>query len=217
MLDALVAVGVSAWLGCQQQEGPTLETELASIAEGWDEARYEITDENSQVVALGVLATEAELLAQRYPNDIRVRIWQGVILIGEADDAGWIDALRYAGQANELLLAAERQPLDGSTSIMVETALGVLYGQAPPFPISFGDGRIAEAHFRRALVGDPTGVEANFYYADFLVREHRERDAIAPLQRALLAPSRPGREIGDQALHQQAQRLLTEVRHRTRS
>ena len=214
MLDTFLAVGVSAWLNTRALEGPTLETELASIAEGWDEARYEITDESTQIVALRVLATQAEVLARRFPEDVRVRIWQGIILAGEADDADWMDALGYARQANQILLAAERERLDRSATAMVETALGALYGQAPGFPISFGDARIAEEHFRRGLAADPNGVEANFYYGDFLARQHRYREAQPLLQRALQAPPRPGRETGDQGLHRLAAELLAQVRQR---
>ena len=95
---------------------------------------------------------------------------------------------------------------------MLETALGVLFAQAPPRPFSFGDAVQAEIHFRRGLAAAPAGPEQNYFYADFLADQHRFPEAETALRKALEAPPRPGRETGDRAVRQAAASLLAQIR-----
>jgi tetratricopeptide (TPR) repeat protein len=187
---------------------PDFDVPILMIAQGWDEVRHKIRDEPSQIAALGALAADVNILAQRYPSDRRIRVWQGIVLAGQADVSNWADALRFAEQARRLLLAAEHDCLDQTTAVQLEIALGAIYDKAPGFPISFGDSTEAERHFRSAIAGDPDGLESNYYYADFLVRRHRYGEAKAMLQRALQAASREGREIGDNGVREDAAELL---------
>jgi len=168
---------------------PNLEREFFEIAQGWDQARYAIQDEPAQLAALRELARRTEVLAQQFPNVARIRVWQGILLAGEADDSDWLAALRLANDSQRILLATEHEPLDRATTALLETALGALYAQTPQFPVAFGDRALAEAHLRRGLEADPAGLEPNYYYADFLYRQHRYDEA----ERALNNPWRRSR------------------------
>jgi tetratricopeptide (TPR) repeat protein len=213
MLDAALAIALTVWSACPPTGPPNLDAEFASIAQGWDEARYGISDERTQIVALGLLTVQLASLAERYPCDARIRVWQGVILAGEADDSDWIDALRLAGEARSVLQSVSGAPLDRDATIMREVTLGALYAQAPPFPISFGDAREAEAHFRRALAVDPNGLEPNYYFADFLFRQHRYREANTVAQTALRAAPRANRDLGDRGERGDLTELLAAIRN----
>ncbi len=212
MFEAILASGALAALACQPAEDPSLTPKLSAIAQGWDEARYEIQDERSQIVALRLLAAETQVLASQHPGAASVRVWLGVLLAGEADDADWLAALRLADQARQALISAESQCPDHPTAALLETALGVLFAEAPPRPLSFGDAAQAEAHFRRGLAADPTGIEQNYYYADFLADRRRFPEAEDALRKALAAPARPGRDLGDRGVRQAAATLLAEIR-----
>lgn len=187
---------------------------VMSLARGWDNARYAISDETAQIAALRELKAQSETSLQQFPDEPRLRVWRGVIMASLADDVDMMEALKLAHQSLKILQAAERTSLDPPTTAMTQTILGVLYDQAPPFPVAFGDAKAAETHFKAAIVADPAGIEPNFYYADFLCRKHRYKDAIAPLKRAIEAPPREGREVGDRALRQAATALLAAAQRR---
>lgn len=189
------------------------DAQYAAIADGWGEARYATAGDDRQRSALHLLEVEATALARACPQDPRSRVWLGVIYASQADDADWYAALGLADQARSLLRGVESATLDDESRVILECTLGALYGQAPPAPISFGDARRAEHYFQQALARDPQGLEPNFLYADFLMRQHRYGEARRALIVALAASVRPGRESGDQGMQHEAADLLVVARH----
>jgi Tfp pilus assembly protein PilF len=45
---------------------------------------------------------------------------------------------------------------------------------------------------------NPTGIDPNFFYGDFLLEQGRKAEARQYLQKALAAPAREGRAVADQ-------------------
>jgi Tfp pilus assembly protein PilF len=59
---------------------------------------------------------------------------------------------------------------------------------------------------------NPKGIDANYFYGEFLVDSGKPAEAIAYLERSLAAPARPGREIADAGRRDEAKTLLDKVR-----
>lgn len=191
--------------------------QLAAIAHAWDAARYESDDDAEQLTDFRLLEVQTTELVRACPDDPRPRIWLGAILGAEADNVDLITGLQRAGEARDILLPLEDAALDSTDRATLETLLGALYAQAPPFPISFGDRNRAELHFQRALRADPSGIEPNYYYADFLYGERRFDEARRAYDAVLRAPPRPDRDIGDASLRSGARVRLNTLAARPAS
>jgi predicted Zn-dependent protease len=79
------------------------------------------------------------------------------------------------------------------------------------WPIGFGDDKRAESYFRKSLALNPTGIDPNFFYAEFLIDNDRLEEARPYLDAALKAPARPGRELADKGRRQEAQALMNKL------
>ncbi|MDF3024274.1 MAG: hypothetical protein K0R10_1635, partial [Alphaproteobacteria bacterium] len=93
----------------------------------------------------------------------------------------------------EAALAQNPKALDGSAY----TTLGSLYYQVPGWPIGFGDEDKAEKFLKQALVLNPDGIDPNYFYGDFLLKQKKYDEAVTVLNKALAAPDRPGRAAAD--------------------
>jgi len=126
---------------------------------------------------------------------------------------GGFGALGKAKAARDTLLAAKAidPPAMGGA---VYSTLGSLYAKVPGWPIGFGDKKKARGLFEKALAIDPAGIDANFFYADFLDDQGEYRDAALHLQRGIVAPARAGREDADAGRRAEAVALLSTLREK---
>ncbi|HET8789587.1 MAG TPA: tetratricopeptide repeat protein [Modicisalibacter sp.] len=182
------------------------ESELFSLKNRWEHVTTQ-TPPDDQVDALAALASEAEALAQQYPNDARILTWQGIVLASQASAEGGLGALGLAKDARAALeRAIAIDPRGNNASAYV--TLGALYARAPGWPIAFGDSETAEAMFQKALEIRPQGIDVNYYYASFLAEEGRTAQAIEHARRAVEGQVREGREASDEARRDDARALL---------
>ena len=65
----------------------------------------------------------------------------------------------------------------------------------------------SEQLLKQALTINPTGIDPNFFYGDFLLEQGDKAQAKIYLDKALAAPARPGREVADEG-------RKTEIRER---
>ncbi|MNN76418.1 hypothetical protein D3C81_1927940 [compost metagenome] len=107
----------------------------------------------------------------------------------------------------ELAIKLDDKALDGSAY----TSLGALYYQVPGWPIGFGDDKQAERLLKQALQINPTGIDPNYFYGDFLIDQGHKAQGKLYLQKALAAPARPGRELADKGRHQDIQQRLDKL------
>ncbi len=107
---------------------------------------------------------------------------------------GALGLVKEAKAKLEIALKQDPKALDGSAY----TSLGSLYYQVPGWPVGFGDDEKAEQLLKQALAINPTGIDPNFFYGDFLLDQGRKAEAKGYLEKALNAPPRPGRELADQ-------------------
>jgi tetratricopeptide (TPR) repeat protein len=172
-----------------------LEGEIVRIQHDWAKANY-LTPKDAQESAFKNLTEEAHQVTASNPNAPEALIWEGITFSGYAKAKGGIGALKLAEKARDLLLAAEKinpQALQGSTY----TSLGSLYYKVPGWPIGFGDKKKARTYLEKALAANPTGIDPNYFYADFLSEQGDYVKAVEYYKKALVAPARQGREDAD--------------------
>jgi tetratricopeptide (TPR) repeat protein len=172
-----------------------LDAEIARIQHDWAKANYQ-TPKDAQENAFKVLTEEAHQVTVNNPNAPEALIWEGISFSGYAKAKGGIGALKFAEKARDLLLAAEKinpQALQGSAY----TSLGSLYYKVPGWPIGFGDKKKARTYLEKALQVNPTGIDINYFYADFLNAQGDHAKAVEYYKKALAAPARSGREDAD--------------------
>ena len=197
VLAALLAM--PAWA----QDVPT---ELAQIQQRWAEIQYQ-TPEQEKEKAFEELATEAKAFVERYPGRAEPLIWQGIVLSTYAGAKGGLGALGLVKEARASLEAAleiDPEALDGSAY----TSLGSLYYQVPGWPLGFGDDSKARSYLQKALAINPDGIDANYFFGDFLLDQDEPERARVYLEKVLSAPGRPGRELADDGRRREATQLL---------
>ena len=96
------------------------------------------------------------------------------------------------------------------------TSLGVLYYRVPRFPIGFGDKSKARHYLQEAIRNAPNGLDANYFYGDFLYEQGEYPEAVTVLKRALILPRHPDRPIWDQSRRLVIQDLLTKMERNVR-
>jgi Tfp pilus assembly protein PilF len=193
----------------QPVQDPVME-QIAYLQKEWARIKYQVADEDSQISALEKLEKHAAKVSATYTNRAEPKIWEAIILATDAGINGGLGALSTVKKAKALLEAALKQnpaALDGSA----HTSLGSLYYQVPGWPIGFGDDDKAEKHLKQALQTNPNGIDPNFFYADFLVEDGREAEAVTYFNRGLQAPDRPSRPLADAGRRQEIKAALAKI------
>ncbi|MCQ4346885.1 TRAP transporter TatT component family protein [Pseudomonas stutzeri] len=190
------------------------EQNLKQLQSRWAEINYQLPEAQREA-AFARLAGEAEAALKAEPQAAELLIWRGIILSTWAGAKGGLGALDLVKQARgqfEQALELDPKALDGSAY----TSLGSLYYQVPGWPLGFGDDERAEQLLKQALTLNPDGIDPNYFYGDFLLREKRYAEAAKALQKALAAPPRPGREVADAGRREEARTLLEQAQARLR-
>lgn len=193
-----------------------LDSRLDGVARSWAHANYEITDKTAQASAAAQVATEADALARQNPGRAEPLVWEAIAKATEAGAKGGLGGLALAKESKSLLEQAERINPTALGDGSVYTSLGSLYAQVPGFPVGFGDAGKARGYLQKALAASPNGVDSNFFYGDFLMRQKDYAGATKALQKALAAPARPGREVADKGRKAQASALLVQAQAKLR-
>ena len=92
------------------------------------------------------------------------------------------------------------------------TSLGVLYYRVPGFPMGFGDKKKARHYLEEAVRNAPNGLDAHYFYGDFLQEEGEYAKSAEVLKHALTLPAHPERPIWDKNRRIVIQELLEKVR-----
>lgn len=194
------------------QPGLAIGETAQALQQQWAVVKYQ-TEEKARAKAFEQLAEQARQAQQQHPGDAEVLVWEAIILSTYAGEKGGFGALGLAKDAKLLLEQAEQidpEVLDGS----VYTSLGSLYYQVPGWPIGFGNDDKAEKYLKKALALNPDGIDANFFYGDYLLEEGRYREAVQAFETALKAPPRPGREVADAGRRDEIRAKLERARKR---
>lgn len=192
----------------------TSEELIRPIQDQWAEIKYR-QPASQQAESYSRLAAQAHKIVEGNPHSAEALIWEGIVVSSQAGVKGGLGALGLAKQARKLLeesLRLNDKALNGSAY----TSLATLYAKVPGWPIGFGDEERAEEYFRKSLAINPTGIDQNFFYSEYLADQDRIAEARAHLETALKAPPRPGRELADSGRRQEIQALLVKLNKESR-
>ncbi|MCA3218669.1 MAG: hypothetical protein ING59_08950 [Burkholderiales bacterium] len=196
-------LSVAAWAGPVEQD-------VAQLQQAWDVIKYR-KPAAEQEKLYEQLAQKAAAVVAANPNRAEPLIWQGIIVSSLAGARGGVGALGLVKQARaqyEEALKIAPDALNGSAY----NSLGVLYYKVPGWPLGFGDKAKAKDLLQKALAVNPDGIDANFFFAEYLVETGHAADAVPYLEKAIAAPPRPGREIADAGRRDEALQLLARAR-----
>jgi len=192
---AIVMLAMAGVFGSAAMADEKLDAEIAILQHDWAKANYQ-TAKDAQEDAFKNLADAANKVSANHAGAPEPMIWEAIILSGYAKAKGGIGALKIAEKARDLLVAAEKiNPLALHGSAY--TTLGSLHYKVPGWPIGFGDKKKARAYLEKSLQINPTGIDPNYFYADFLSEQGEYAKAMEYYKKALAAPARPGREDAD--------------------
>lgn len=205
-----LAIGAAVAGSSLASDNPTMDTDLARLEHEWARIVYQVSDSDDKSDQIELLAREAAAVVQRYPGRAEPLIWDGIITSEEAAQASMFSALGYAEDARDIFLAAERidpNALKGA----IPMSLGTLYYRVPGSPVGFGDDDKARAYLETAMTMDPDGLDANYFYGDFLMEQGEYAKARQVLSHGLAAPSTPERPVWDAGRRNEIRALLAKA------
>ncbi len=204
VLTAAMSFSVSALA-----QSPT----LLDVQHTWAAINYQTDDTDQQLTQFESLIENARELVSASPNDAAALTWLGISQASAARAKGGLGALDYAEDAKENFekaIAIDPAVLDGAALF----SLGALYHKVPGWPVSFGDDDEAETLFKQALKVSPEGMDANFFYAEFLLDEGEYSRAHDHLNKAQQAPPRAERPLADKGRRQAIDALLKVIKEK---
>ena len=211
----LVALSVCA----KASENPSLKSELLRLASDWEHVKFQISDRDDQEKQMASLAQRAVQIAKQYDNIPDPIVWVGIITSEQASLANGngspIKALQFAKRARVILEEVEKtnpETMDAGAP----TTLGVLYDRVPAFPIGFGDKDRARYYLEEAIRSAPNGLDANFFYGDFLFKLGERSEAAKILEHALTLPELSNRPLWDKSLRAAIRQTLSEIQNAVR-
>jgi len=184
----------------------SLEDSIKNIEAEWASIYYS-TAKSKQGPAYAQLLVKTTSLVQQYPNAAEPLFWQAVLKATYADLQDPFSALGAIHEARDLLVKAIKinpQTMAGSAYV----TLGTLYYMVPKWPVSFGDDDTAKQMLETALKINPDGIDANYFYGEFLRLHNKPNDAAIYLERASSAPARAEQLYADNQLKAEAKRAL---------
>ena len=185
--------------------------DVRAINNAWAHISYEMNGSSHQTVALANLDKQASALVARYPGQAEPLLWEGIVVSEEANRANIFHQLGLAYRARDLIAKAyaiNPHAAGGGAAL----SLGVLYYKVPGSPIGFGDKDRARQLLLQALAQDPGGMDANYFWGDFLMGLGDNSAARGALQNALRAPHDPNRPAWDAGRRREIQALLAKLR-----
>lgn len=180
----------------------------------WEKIKFTMPAGSGQADAIAALNDQIDAAAAKYPGNVDIQIWDGVVTSEHAGMASAFSALRLAKRARNVLEKAYKmdpRALDAGAP----TSLGVLYYRVPGFPVAFGDKKKARALLEEAVRTAPLGMDAEYFYGDFLYTEGDYRDATTVFERALKIPPDPDRPLWDSNRRLVIEQRLNEIRSKS--
>jgi tetratricopeptide (TPR) repeat protein len=174
---------------------------VAELQHDWAVANYQ-SDGDMQVAAFEALIDRADAVVAGHPDCAELLIWNGIIKSSFAGVKGGLGALSFAKAARNSFEAAMKLDdlaLNGSAY----TSLGTLYYKVPGWPVGFGSDKKAVQLLTRALEIDPNGIDANYFYADYMLHKKKYEAAEQYLLKAQQAAPRPDRPVADEGRQQE--------------
>ena len=173
-----------------------MDADLHAIELRWEHIKFDEDGSPNQFDHIDALAKSAAGLVAKYPGRVEPLIWEGIVTSEEAGMASTLSAMGYAKNAKAVLEQAyARDP--AALDAGAPTSLGVLYYRVPGWPVGFGDNEKARELLAQAVSLAPNGMDANYFYADFLMTQREYAAAYKVLNHALSLPPQTNRPLWD--------------------
>lgn len=204
LIRVLAAVGVliGVAMPLPSRAADNLNGDILRLALDWEHIKFEVTDKDVQEQQMAKLAERADGLVKQYQGRLEPAIWKGIIISEQAsmasENGSPLKALSFAKQAREILepiVTTNPSALDAGAP----TSLGVLYYRVPRWPVGFGDKAKARQLLQEAVKYAPKGLDANYFYGDFLMEEGEYPEAQRVFTYALTLPDHPDRPVWDKS------------------
>jgi tetratricopeptide (TPR) repeat protein len=208
------AFAFASWSAASAATDPAAEAVVRQTQIQWEKIKFTMPTGSDQTDAIAALNDKIDAAAAKYPGDVDIQIWDGIVTSEHAGMASAFSALRLAKRARKILQKAyEMDPkaLDAGAP----TSLGVLYYRVPGFPVAFGDKQKARQLLEEAVHTAPQGMDAEYFYGDFLYSEGDYRNAIAVFETALKIPPDPDRPIWDKNRRLVIKQRLNEIKSKS--
>ena len=187
------------------------------LALAWEKIKFQVDDPAEQLKQMDALGEQADALAAQHPDKADIVIWDGIITSERASLynehgglTGPVKALSFASRARDTLEQMEKKD-PKAMDAGAPTSLGVLYYRVPGFPMGFGDKAKARRLLEEAVRDAPNGLDAHYFYADFLQEQGDYVKSAEVLKHALTLPAHPERPIWDKNRRIVIQELLEKV------
>jgi tetratricopeptide (TPR) repeat protein len=197
-------------LGALTATAAPVDDAVQELQRGWEVVRYQ-TPAAEREKRFEALVAKAHQASEAFPGRSEPLIWEGIVVSSLAGEKGGLGALGLVKQAKALYEQAmqiDANALDGSAY----NSLGVLYYKVPGWPLAFGDKAKAKSLLQKALAIYPQGIDANYFYGEFLAETDHADEAVPYLEKVLTAPGRPGRQIADTGRREEARALLAKIK-----
>lgn len=186
-----------------------LQPDVLAVQQRWAEVNYQLQGE-ARERAYEELISMAGQVTEANPESAPAWIWSGIIKSSFAGVKGGLGALGLARAAKadlERAIELDADAMQGSAY----TSLGVLYMNVPGWPVGFGDKNKAGELLRRAVQMAPQDIDANYFMAEYYLKEKDYAQAQLFLERAKNAPPRPGRKVADAGRQGEIEQMLLQL------
>jgi tetratricopeptide (TPR) repeat protein len=190
-----------------------MDEDVFQLQKSWEKLKYQ-TPVAQQEKGFEDLLTQSQKVTNQYPGHAEPLIWEGIIegtfagvRNGISGQLAALSLVKNAKKSFDEAIKINPNALHGSAY----TSLGSLYYQVPPWPIAFGDNDKAKELLLKGLELSPDGIDANYFYGDYLFKRGDLAKAEQVLKKALQAPPREGREGADEGRKKEINELLKKI------
>ena len=188
-----------------QSIAETLNDSLQGIENEWASIYYKMPKKKRGPQYVSLLDRTIRLSNQQFEKQLLRQTM--------ADHQNAVSALKAIHETRDLLIKAiEIIPKAMSGSAYV--TLGTFYYMAPKWPIGFGDEQTDQKMLQTALEINPSGIDSNYFYGDFLLSNNKLNEAEKYFKRAIATPAGAEQFYADNQLNKEAKLPINNTKER---